>query len=104
MRKKQIPNFENLDQEKDFWLKNDSCNYIDWGNAQEVSMPNLKPSTKTISIRLSQSLLNELKILANKKDVPYQSLIKVFLSEKINEERQKKALKNRKNVTECKKL
>lgn len=89
MKKKQIPKFESLDQEREFWLKNDSCDYIDWSNAQEVSMPNLKQSTKTISIRLPQSLLNDLKVLANKKDVPYQSLIKLLLSEKINEERQK---------------
>jgi predicted DNA binding CopG/RHH family protein len=84
--KKKIPKFESEDQERDFWSSHDSTEYIDWGKAKRISFPNLKPSTKTISIRLPESMLNELKMLANKRDVPYQSLLKVFLAERIKEE------------------
>ncbi len=85
MRKK-IPKFENEDQERDFWSNQDSTEYLDWGKAKRLSFPNLKPSTKTISIRLPESMLDDLKMLANKRDVPYQSLLKVFLAERIKEE------------------
>lgn len=81
-----IPKFKDEDEEREFWKVNDSTDYIDWSKAKEVTFPNLKPSIKSISIRLPESLLNDLKILANKKDVPYQSLIKIYLSEKIKEE------------------
>ncbi len=84
--KKKIPKFENEDQEREFWSKHDSTEYLDWRKAKRVSFPNLKPSTKTISVRLPESMLNDLKILANKRDVPYQSLLKVFLAERIREE------------------
>ncbi len=83
---KKIPTFKNEDEEKEFWASHDSADYIDWNKAKKVVFPNLKPSTKTISLRLSESLLDELKFLANKKDVPYQSLMKVFLTEKVQEE------------------
>jgi len=86
MMKKKIPKFVNEDQERDFWTNQDSGDYIDWGKAQRASFPNLKPSTKTISIRLPESMLDDLKMLANKKDIPYQSLLKVFLAERIKEE------------------
>jgi len=84
--KKKIPNFESEDQERDFWSNQDSAEYIDWGKAKRLSFPKLKPSTKTISIRLPESMLDDLKMLANKKDIPYQSLLKVFLAERIKEE------------------
>ena len=83
---KKIPRFKNEDEEREFWATHDSADYIDWNKANKVVFPNLKPSTKTISLRLSESLLDELKFLANKKDVPYQSLMKVFLAEKVQEE------------------
>jgi len=84
--KKKIPTFENEDQERDFWANRDSTEYIDWREAKRVSLPRLKPSTRTISGRLPESMLDDLKVLANKKDVPYQSLLKVFLAERIREE------------------
>jgi predicted DNA binding CopG/RHH family protein len=84
--KKEIPKFENEDQERDFWANHDSTEYIQWEKAKRVKFPNLKPSTKTISIRLPESMIEDLKILANKRDVPYQSLLKIFLAERIKEE------------------
>ncbi len=86
LKMKKIPKFKNEDEEREFWSVHDSTDYIDWNKAKKAVFPNLKPSTKTISLRLSESLLDELKFLANKKDVPYQSLMKVFLSEKVQEE------------------
>ena len=83
---KKIPKFKNESEERKFWNKNDSADYIDWAKAKKVSLPNLKPSVKSISLRLPESMVNELKILANKKDVPYQSLMKIYLSERIREE------------------
>jgi predicted DNA binding CopG/RHH family protein len=84
--KKQIPKFKNEDEEREFWSKSDSTDYVDWSKGRRVVFPNLKPSVKTISLRLPEALLEELKMLANKKDVPYQSLLKVYLAEKIGEE------------------
>ncbi|MBT4286909.1 MAG: hypothetical protein HOD92_06180 [Deltaproteobacteria bacterium] len=81
---KKTPKFKNEAEERKFWQKNDSSEYVDWSEAEEVSLPNLKPSTRKISIRLPESMINELKILANKRDVPYQSLLKIFLSERID--------------------
>jgi predicted DNA binding CopG/RHH family protein len=83
---KKIPKFKNEDAERKFWAANDSTGYIDWKKAQRVVMPNLKPSLKTISLRLPSAMIEELKLLANKRDVPYQSLLKVFLAERIREE------------------
>jgi len=83
---KKIPKFRNEDQERDFWSKHDSTDYIDWDKAKKVVLPNLKPSVRTISIRLPEMMLEELKLLANKRDVPYQSLLKVFLAERIDAE------------------
>jgi len=82
-KKNKIPRFENEDQEREFWSVNDSTEYIDWSNGEKLVLPNLKPSVKTISLRLPKTLLNDLKFLANKKDVPYQSLLKVFLAERV---------------------
>jgi predicted DNA binding CopG/RHH family protein len=83
---KKIPKFKTEDEERDFWSKADSTNYVDWTKAKRVSFPKLKPSTKTISIRLPEHLIEELKALANKRDVPYQSLIKIILNERIDQE------------------
>lgn len=84
-RFKKIPKFKNEDEERDFWAKADSSEYFDWSKAEEVIFPNLKPSTENISLRLPAFLLARIKQLANKKDVPYQSLMKIFLAEKVEE-------------------
>lgn len=81
-----IPKFKSEKEEAAFWAKHDSTDYVDYAKAKRVLFPNLKPSTRTISIRLPQSLIDHLKQLANKRDVPYQSLIKMFLAEKVVEE------------------
>lgn len=83
---KKIPKFKNENDEINFWERNDSTEYIDYSKSTKLSFPNLKPSTKSISIRLPESLLQRLKIIANKKDIPYQSLIKIYLSEKIKDD------------------
>jgi len=83
---KKILNFKNEDKEREFWAEADSSEYIDWKKAKKYVLPNLKPSVKTISLRISQSMLEEIKLLANKHDVPYQSLMKIFLSERIDKE------------------
>lgn len=83
---KDIPNFKAEDEERDFWAKNDSTEFVDWDSAEMVILPRLKPSTKTISLRLSSSTLNKIRLIANKRDVPYQSLIKIFLNERIEKE------------------
>jgi len=82
---KKIPQFKNEDEERNFWAKVDTSKYFDFGKAQRVIFPNLKPSTRSISLRLPESVLNELKVMANKRDMPYQSLIKSFLVEKLKE-------------------
>ena len=84
---KTIPKFKNEDEEDKFWSTHDTTEYFDWSKAViNPSFPNLKLSTRSITIRVPESLLNSLKMLANKKDVPYQSLVKIFLDEKIREE------------------
>jgi len=85
-KKKRVPKFKSEKQEREFWAKSDSADYIDWESAKRVILPNLKPSQKTISLRLPAMMLAELKRLANKRDVPYQSLLKIFLAERIEEE------------------
>lgn len=80
---KPIPAFKNEAEERKFWETHDSTDYVDWSKAQRVRFPNLKPSTQSISIRLPVSLLEQIKIAANKRDVPYQSLIKMWLAEKV---------------------
>jgi predicted DNA binding CopG/RHH family protein len=84
--KKKLPKFRSEAEERHFWLTHDSSEYLDWSEAEPVVMPKLKPSTRTISLRLPEPMLEELKVLANKRDVPYQSLLKMFLSERIDEE------------------
>lgn len=83
---KQIPNFETEDEERAFWATHDSTDYLDWSEAKPATLARLKPSTKTISLRLPESMLNELRLLANKRDVPYQSWIKIVLQERIDQE------------------
>ena len=81
---KKIPRFANEDAERSFWETHDSTDYVDWSKAERgVRFPNLKFSTQSISLRLPLSLLNEIKVAANKMDVPYQSLIKVWLADRV---------------------
>lgn len=89
---KSIPKFKTEDEERDFWATVDSSEYFDWSKAERVIFPNLKFSTETISLRLPESLLAEIKALANKKDVPYQSLMKVYLAERVEKELRSKTL------------
>ena len=83
---KKIPEFETEDEEREFWATHDSTDHVDWSRAKTVSFSRLKPSTRTISLRLPEALLENLKMLANKRDVPYQSLLKIFLAERIDQE------------------
>ena len=87
--KKQIPEFRSEDEERDFWAKHDSTQFVDWQSAQRRRFQNLKPSLRTISLRLPVSMIEDLKVLANKRDVPYQSLLKVFLAERLERERRR---------------
>jgi predicted DNA binding CopG/RHH family protein len=84
--KTKIPKFKSEGEERAFWMKRDSTGLIDWSKAKRAKFPHLKPSTRTISLRLPQMLIDELKILANKRDIPYQSLLKSFLTERVREE------------------
>jgi uncharacterized DUF497 family protein/predicted DNA binding CopG/RHH family protein len=84
-RQKITPRFSSEAAERAFWEKNDSAEYLDWSRARLAAFPNLKPSTKTISLRLPEHLLDAIKVAANARDVPYQSLIKVWLQEKVHE-------------------
>ena len=83
---KTMPKFASEADERAFWEKHDSTDYLDWSQAQRAVLPNLKPTTKTISLRLPQHLLDSIKAAANARDVPYQSLIKVWLEEKLKTE------------------
>lgn len=83
---KPIPRFRNEAAERKFWETHDSTDYVDWSKARHVQFPNLKLSTAAISLRLPQGLLDRIKVAANKRDVPYQSLIKVWLAEKVEAE------------------
>ena len=89
---KQIPDFASEDEEREFWAIHDATEYLDWRRAQRVRFPNLKPSTKSISLRLPAGMLEELKVLAHEQDVPYQSLIKMFLREKLDEVHRRRAI------------
>lgn len=81
---KAIPKFRNEREERAFWESHDSADYVDWSKAQRARFPKLKPTTTSISLRLPISLLDRIKIEANKRDVPYQSLIKTWLAEKVD--------------------
>lgn len=82
-KRKPVPTFKSESEERKFWETHDSTDYVDWSTAQRTRFPNLKPSTTAISLRLPVSLLEQIKIAANKRDVPYQSLIKMWLAEKV---------------------
>jgi len=83
---KKIPVFKNEDEERKFWTNQDSSEFVDWKKSEKHTFSNLKPSTKTISLRLPEFILDELKLIAHKRDVPYQSLIKMFLKDRIDQE------------------
>jgi predicted DNA binding CopG/RHH family protein len=83
---KEIPTFKNEDEERKFWSEQDSTDYVNWDLAQSQVLPKLKPTTRTISLRISESMLEKIRLVANKRDVPYQSLIKIFLKERLDEE------------------
>ena len=83
---RKLPKFKNEKEEREFWADHDATDYLDFTVAQEALFPNLKTTTRTISVRLPETLIDKLKTLANKRDVPYQSLLKVLLAEKVEEE------------------
>lgn len=85
-KRKKLPTFRDEDQEREFWSKADSPGYVDWEGAERVVLSSLKPTQKTISLRLPAMMLAELKRLANKRDVPYQSLLKIFVAERLDQE------------------
>lgn len=85
---KRIPEFKNEETERRFWATADSTEYVDWPSGKRKKLVHLKPSLKTISLRLPVSMIEDLKMLANRRDVPYQSLLKVFLAERLARERQ----------------
>jgi predicted DNA binding CopG/RHH family protein len=84
--KDRLPAFASEEEERDFWADHDSTEYVDWSRAERVILPNLKPSTRTISLRLPEHMLDEIRMLANKRDVPYQSLLKSFLADRLDAE------------------
>jgi predicted DNA binding CopG/RHH family protein len=87
---KEIPKFKNETEERAFWSGRDSTGFVDWDKAEFISFHNLKPTMKTISLRLPEFVVNELRIMAQKRDVSYQALIKMFLKERIDQERRQR--------------
>lgn len=87
---KKIPTFRSEAEERAFWADADSTEYVDWSTARVVRFPNLRPSSTAISVRLPDTLLRELKMLANERDVPYQSLLKLYLADRIATERRRR--------------
>ncbi|MBI4600755.1 MAG: BrnA antitoxin family protein [Planctomycetes bacterium] len=85
-RRRKLPTFKSERQEREFWRRHDLADYFDLSRAQPAILPNLKPTTRSISLRLPERLIAEIKTLANRRDVPYQSLIKVFLAERVRQE------------------
>lgn len=88
-KKKRAPEFRSEDEEREFWAGHDSTELIDWQFAKRQKFPNLKPTLRTISLRLPVSMIEDLKVMANKRDVPYQSLLKMLLAERLEEERRR---------------
>src|SRR6478736_5859615 len=88
-KKKAIPEFASEDEERKFWARADSTKYLDWGTAKRRKLVRLRPTLRTISLRLPVSMIEDLKVLANQRDVPYQSLLKVFLAERLEKERRR---------------
>ncbi len=89
MKTKAIPRHKTEDAERGFWAKADSTEYIDWNSAVKTNLPSLRPTLRTISLRLPAGMIEDLKILAHQRDVAYQSLLKVFLAERIAHERRR---------------
>ena len=87
--KKALPKFKTEDEEREFWARHDSTEFVDWRKGKRAILPNLKPSSQTISLRLPKPMLDRLKLLANKRDVPYQSLLKIFVAERLAAEFEK---------------
>ncbi len=90
-KRRQIPTFGSEEQERSFWAERDSTDYVNWTAARRRSFPNLRPTLRTISLRLPESMIGHLKALANKRDVPYQSLLKQFLAERLKRELSQRA-------------
>jgi predicted DNA binding CopG/RHH family protein len=86
-KRKQIPEFKNEDEEQQFWATADSTQYVDWHAGKRTKLVQLRPTLRTISLRLPVSMIEDLKVLANQRDVPYQSLLKVFVAERLAQER-----------------
>ena len=86
---KPVPEFRSEDAEREFWATHDSTEFVDWRAGRRRTFPNLKPTLRTISLRLPVHMIEDLKVLANKRDVPYQSLLKVFLAERLEKERRR---------------
>jgi predicted DNA binding CopG/RHH family protein len=89
LKKKPIPEFRSEDEEREFWANHDSTEFVDWRPARRRKFPNLKPTLRTISLRLPVAMIEDLKVLANRRDVPYQSLLKMFLAERLEKERRR---------------
>lgn len=85
--KKRAPEFQSEDEERRFWADHDSTEFVDWASGTSRRLPNLKPTLRTISLRLPVSMIESLKVLANQRDVPYQSLLKIYLAERLERER-----------------
>ena len=83
---KPLPAFKSEEEEREFWATHDSMDYVDWSKAERVVFPNLKPTARTISLRLPETMIGNLKLLANRRDVPYQSLLKTFLADRLKQE------------------
>ncbi len=84
--KKALPKFKSEDAEREFWATHDSTEFVDWRKAKRMIPPSLRPSSQTISLRLPKPMLDRLKLIANKRDVPYQSLLKMFVAERLEAE------------------
>lgn len=92
-KSKEFPRFKNEEDERKFWGTHDSTDFVDWGQAEILAFPNLRPTMKTISLRLPEFVLDELRAMAQKRDVSYQSLIKIFIKDRIDQERKQSALR-----------
>jgi predicted DNA binding CopG/RHH family protein len=96
---KPIPQFRSDEEAGEFWMTHDTTEYLDWSKVRRVRFSNLRPSTATISLRLPQRLLEELRTLANERDVPYQSLLKVYLAERVAKERTRRRTRSRRHAS-----
>jgi uncharacterized DUF497 family protein len=88
-KRKPVPEFRSEEEQREFWAGHDSTEFIDWRTAKSLKFPTLKPTLRTMSLRLPVAMIEDLKVLANKRDVPYQSLLKVFLAERLKKERRR---------------